>query len=96
MIGVPFDNNDLTCLGAATEVVAELVARRDPMLVELATTYPTTEELAAWIRSLPQRNDEGMPNDGPKGDACQPTKVDHSATPARSTSRANGKRSAVR
>jgi len=40
MIGVPFDNNDLTCLGAATEVVAELVARRDPMLVELAARQP--------------------------------------------------------
>ena len=25
MIGVPFDNNDLTCLGAVTEVVADLV-----------------------------------------------------------------------
>jgi hypothetical protein len=72
VIGVPFDNNDLTCLGAVTEVVAELVAQRDPLLVELATTYPTTEELAAWIRALPQRNDEGMPGDGPKVDACQP------------------------
>jgi hypothetical protein len=72
VIGVPFDNNDLTCLGAITEVVADLVARRDPLLVELAVKYPTTEALAAWIRSLPQRDDEGIPGDGPKIDACEP------------------------
>jgi hypothetical protein len=72
MIGVPFDNNDLSCLGSITEVVAELVAQPDPGLVELATQYPTTEALAAWIRSLPQRNDEGAPGDGPKVDACLP------------------------
>jgi hypothetical protein len=72
VIGVPFDNNDLTCLGTITEVVAELVARRDPLLMELAAKHPTTEALAAWIRSLPQRDDEGIPSDGPKIDACQP------------------------
>lgn len=72
MIGVPFDNNDLTCLGTITEVIADLVGRRDPLLAELAATYPTTAALAAWIRSLPQRDDEGIPGDGPKVDACQP------------------------
>jgi len=72
VIGVPFDNNDLTCLGSISEVVADLVSRRDPLLVELAAKHPTTEALAAWIRSLPQRNDEGIPGDGPKVDACQP------------------------
>lgn len=72
MIGVPFDNNDLSCLGTITEVIADLVARRDPLLAELAATYPTTEALAAWIRSLPQRDDEGVPGDGPKVDACEP------------------------
>ena len=72
MIGVPFDNNDLSCLGTITEVIADLVARRDPLLAELAATYPTTEALAAWIRSLPQRDDEGIPGDGPKVDACEP------------------------
>jgi hypothetical protein len=72
VIGVPFDNNDLTCLGAITEVVAHLVARRDPLLLELAEQYPTTAALAAWIRSLPQRDDEGIPGDGPKVEACEP------------------------
>ena len=72
MIGVPFDNNDLTCLGSITEVIADLVARRDPLLAELAAQHPTTEALAAWIRSLPQRDDEGIPGDGPKVEACQP------------------------
>lgn len=72
MIGVPFDNNDLSCLGSITEVVAALVTQRDPGLVELAAQYPTTEALATWIRSLPQRNDEGIPDDGPKVDACLP------------------------
>lgn len=72
MIGVPFDNNDLTCLGSITEVVADLVERRDPVLLELAGTYGTTEALAAWIRSLPQRNDEGLPQDLPKVDECRP------------------------
>ncbi|HEU4731293.1 MAG TPA: hypothetical protein VFT22_25540 [Kofleriaceae bacterium] len=72
MIGVPFDNNDLSCLGSITEVVAQLVAQQDPELVQLATQYPTTEALAAWIRSLPQRDDDGIPGDGPKVDACLP------------------------
>ncbi len=72
MIGVPFDNNDLSCLGTITEVIADLVARRDPLLAELAAKYPTTEALAAWIRSLPQRDDEGIPGDGPKVEACEP------------------------
>jgi hypothetical protein len=72
VIGVPFDNNDLTCLGSISEVVADLVSRRDPLLVELAATYSTTEALAAWIRSLPQRDDDGIPGDGPKVEACQP------------------------
>jgi hypothetical protein len=72
VIGVPFDNNDLTCLGAITEAVAELVRLRDPLLMELAAKHPTTEALAAWIRSLPQRDDEGVPSDGPKVEACEP------------------------
>lgn len=72
MIGVPFDNNDLMCLGAISEIVANLVEARDPLLVELAAQYPTTEALAAWIRSLPQRNDEADPNDGPRVEACLP------------------------
>ena len=72
MIGVPFDNNDLTCLGAITEIVARLVERRDPLLLEIAQQHPSTESLAAWIRSLPQRDDDGIPGDGPKVEACEP------------------------
>ncbi len=72
MIGVPFDNNDLTCLSAISEVMADLVERRDPLLVEIAQKYPTTAALGAWIRSLPQRDDFGTPGDGPKVAACQP------------------------
>jgi hypothetical protein len=72
MIGVPFDNNDLDCLGAISEVMVDLVERRDPLLAELAQQYPTTEALAAWIRSLPQRDDYGTPGDGPKVEACEP------------------------
>ncbi|HEX7836716.1 MAG TPA: hypothetical protein VF469_04585 [Kofleriaceae bacterium] len=72
MIGVPFHNNDTTCLSAISEVVADLAERRDPLLLELAQKYRTTEALAAWIRSLPQRDDDGIPGDGPKVDACEP------------------------
>jgi hypothetical protein len=72
VIGVPFDNNDLTCLSYISEAVVGLVGSRDPLLVEIAQKYPTTEALAAWIRSLPQRDDFGTPGDGPKVAACQP------------------------
>ena len=70
MIGLPF--NDLRCLGAVTEVVAELVRTRDPVIVELAEKYSTIEELVAWIRTLPQRDDDGEKEDGPKVDLCEP------------------------
>ncbi|HEY1817407.1 MAG TPA: hypothetical protein VGL61_09590 [Kofleriaceae bacterium] len=70
MIGLPF--NDLHCLGSITEVIAELVKNEDPILVELAKKYGTTEALAAWIRTLPQRDDDGNPSDGPKVEACEP------------------------
>lgn len=72
MIGVPFDNNDLTCLSAISEVMVDLVEQRDPLLIEVAQKYPTTQALAAWIRSLPQRDDFGTPGDGPKVVACEP------------------------
>ena len=70
MIGLPF--NDLRCLGSITEVIAELVKNDDPMLAEMATKHRTTEQLAAWIRTLPQRDDDGDPDDGPKVEACEP------------------------
>ena len=72
MIGVPFEDNDLTCLGKISEIVAGVVEKRPEWLVELAARFSNTEELAAWIRSLPQRDDEGAPADGPKVIACEP------------------------
>ena len=49
MIALPF--NDLRCLGSITEVVAELVKNQDPVIAEIAEKHPTTESLAAWIRT---------------------------------------------
>jgi hypothetical protein len=70
MIGLPF--NDLQCLGAITQILATMVEERDPVLLELAAQYPTTEELIGYIRSLPQRDDLGDPTDGPRVHACSP------------------------
>ena len=70
MIGLPF--NDVRCLSSITEVVAELVEHRDPVIVELAAKHPTTEALASWIRSQPQRDDLGDPADGPRVSECKP------------------------
>ncbi len=70
MIALPF--NDLGCLGSVTEVVAELVTNRDPVIEEIATKHSTTAGLADWIRGLPQRDDEGEKNDGPKVEECKP------------------------
>jgi hypothetical protein len=49
MIGLPFN-------GFLTQIMqraADLVAAREPRLVELATQHTTTRALAEWIRSLP-------------------------------------------
>ncbi len=70
MIALPF--NDHTCLGSITEVVAELVSTRDPVIVELAEKHPTLQALAGYIRALPQRDDDGIKTDGPKVEACEP------------------------
>lgn len=70
MIALPF--NDLRCLGSITEVVAELVSHRDEVIREVAAKHATTESLAEWIRGLPQRDDDGDGEDGPKVDECKP------------------------
>src|SRR5688500_15470349 len=49
-----------------------MVDEGDPELVALAEQHEDTDSLAAWLRSLPQRDDEGLPCDGPKVDACRP------------------------
>lgn len=70
MIGVPF--NDHACLGAVTQTIADMVSQRDEVIAEIASRHPTTESLAEWIRSLPQRDDTGDKHDGPKVEACSP------------------------
>ncbi len=71
MIGLPF--NDRLCMGAITEMAAKLVQDKDPVIVELASRFPTVEGLIEWIRSLPQRDDIGDPDDGPRVEACEPS-----------------------
>jgi len=70
VIGEP--HNDHECLGAATKEVIERVEARDPDLVTLAEQFENTDDLAAWFRTLPQRDDKGTPGDGPKVTACRP------------------------
>lgn len=70
MIGIPV--NDHACLGAITEVVAQLVEDGDEQLVEIAAQHPTTDSLQGWFRSLPQRDDLGAPDDVPKVEGCNP------------------------
>jgi hypothetical protein len=70
VIGLPF--NDLHCLGSITEVIGELVKHNDDVIAEIAAKHANTASLAAWIRTLPQRDDDGDPDDGPKVDSCEP------------------------
>ena len=70
MIAAP--HNDRTCLDAVTREVIDLIEFEDPMLVAIADEHGSPEELAGWIRSLPQRDDTGLPCDGPKVEACRP------------------------
>src|SRR5690349_11320920 len=70
MIGLP--HNDHDCLGAITAEVTAKVSQRDEELARIAQDHDDTDTLITWIRSLPQRDDEGIPCDGPKVDACTP------------------------
>jgi hypothetical protein len=56
--------NDHECLAHVTLYVAENVYR--PNVVALATRFRTTTDLVEWLRSLPQRNDDGDTSDGPR------------------------------
>lgn len=71
MIALPF--NDRRCMGTITEIAAKLVQDKDPVIVELASRFTTVESLVEWIRSLPQRDDEGDPDDGPRVEGCEPS-----------------------
>lgn len=72
MIGLPL--NDRTCLGTITQAMADRVEAQDPEILAVADRYAArgTQALAAWIRTLPQRDDDGDPSDGPKVEACEP------------------------
>jgi hypothetical protein len=56
--------NDSECLGKLTRVALAATERDD--VRQLAARFATTAALAAWIRSLPQRQDDGDPSDGPR------------------------------
>jgi len=66
------EHNDHACLGAATREVIARVEAGDPSLVDLAERHASADDLAATIRQWPQRDDEGLPCDGPKVVACRP------------------------
>ena len=70
MIASPM--NDHGCLGPTTEQIRAEIADGSPALRELAERFANTADLAAWFRTLPQRDDDGIPGDGPKVDACRP------------------------
>jgi hypothetical protein len=65
-------HNDKACLEAITKEVAARVEQQDPELVAIAEERGSVEALVSWIRTLPQRDDTGMPCDGPKVEACRP------------------------
>jgi hypothetical protein len=56
--------NDLECLSQMTQVARDGTTRAD--MKGLAARFDTTKALAAWIRSLPQRDDGGDAADGPR------------------------------
>lgn len=70
MIEAPL--NDDECLGPTTDQVLAEIAAANPAITDLAAQFTTTDELAAWFRTLPQRDDNGVPDDGPKVAACRP------------------------
>lgn len=62
MIAVPL--NDRDCLDKMTALAVEATKRND--VRALAQRFTTPRQLAAWIRSLPQRDDDGNAADGPR------------------------------
>ncbi len=68
MLGRP--HNDRECLDA---IMAEIEAKLESgELDDLAAQYPDTDALIDDIRSRPQKDDLGIPCDGPKVTACRP------------------------
>jgi hypothetical protein len=64
--------NDDECLGPTTDQITAEILAGNPAITDLAKQFTTTDDLAAWFRTLPQRDDDGIPTDGPKVDACRP------------------------
>jgi hypothetical protein len=64
--------NDAECLGPTTEQIVAEIAAANPAITDLAAQFTTTDELAAWFRTLPQQDDNGIPGEGPKVAACRP------------------------
>jgi len=56
--------NDHQCLAAITDAVRAKVAADE--IGEIADRFETTDQLIAWIRTLPHRPDTADPIDGPK------------------------------
>jgi len=56
--------NDGECLGKLTAVASEGTTNAE--IQALAARFPTTAKLAKWIRGLPQRDDNGRADDGPR------------------------------
>jgi len=68
MLGKP--HNDRECLDA---IMSEIEAKLESgELDDLAAQYRDTDALIEDIRARPQRDDEGLPCDGPKVEACRP------------------------
>lgn len=70
MIASPLNDHD--CLGPTTDHVRAAIEARDPAIVDLAARFSNTDDLAAWFRAQPQRDDNGDPNEVPKVTACRP------------------------
>ena len=70
MIEAPL--NDAECLGPTTDQILAEIAAGNPAITDLATQFTNTDDLAAWFRTLPQQDDNGLPDEGPKVAACRP------------------------
>jgi hypothetical protein len=64
--------NDQDCLGPTTDQIVAAIEAKNPAIVDLAQQFTNTDDLAAWFRTRPQRDDDGDPDEGPKVDACRP------------------------
>jgi len=71
MISEPL--NDTACLTLITEQAME--ATETESVRELAARFATPTELAEWIRTLPQRDDEGEDDDAPKVECDVPQRL---------------------